>query len=297
VSAHAEFLRAATNDTALATQVKSNFRHADLSEKDSRMLEFVEKLTRHPWMVDDSDIQILRQSGFLDVEILHIVLGSAHFNYLNRVADGIGIRFEYQSNLPEFRPQTNEKQDLSKKGRQETSALQRQNAIAWIQCPDENGPKSLGSDPVNLFRVMGENLEASILSKEWRSYHLRPTRALNAQTRGRLALYISGINYCDYSIFWFRRFLMGLENERSILDSLSQGKQPAALGELEKLQYEHAERLTLEPWTTREYHLKELQGAGMDELGILQLTMLISYLSFETRVVLGLGVAIEKGSL
>jgi alkylhydroperoxidase family enzyme len=77
VSAHAEFLRAATNDPALATQLKSDFRKAVLPEKDIRMLEFAEQLTRHPWMVSESDIHILRQSGFHDGEVLHIVLSSA----------------------------------------------------------------------------------------------------------------------------------------------------------------------------------------------------------------------------
>jgi uncharacterized protein YciW len=294
VSAHAEFLRAATNDPALATQLKSDFRNAGLPEKDFRMLEFAEQLTRHPWIVGESDIHILRQSGFHNGEMLHIVLGSALFNYLNRMADGIGIQFEYQSSLPEFRPKIIETWDSLPKERHKTPALERKSPIAWIRCPDQSGPSSPGSEPVNLFRVISENSEASILAKGWRSYHLMPTQALNVQTRGRLALYVSGINDCDYSTFWFRRFLMELETDRSTLDSLSQGKPPAGLGKLEKLQFEHARRMTLEPWTIREAQIEELRKMGMDDLGILQLTMLISYLSFETRVVLGLGVATEK---
>ena len=56
----------------------------------------------------------------------------------------------------------------------------------------------------------------------------------------------------------------------------------------------HAERLTREPAGTKEEHIHQLRDAGIDDRGILQLTMLCSYLSFENRVALGLGVPIES---
>ena len=65
------------------------------------MLEFVEKLTLYPWLLVRKDVTALQDAGFTDPTILHIVLGCAHFNYLNRMADGIGIRFEYQTEIPE----------------------------------------------------------------------------------------------------------------------------------------------------------------------------------------------------
>ena len=79
-----------------------------------------------------------------------------------------------------------------------------------------------------------------------------------------------------------------------MLECLNRGKLPPGLRRLERLEFEHAIRLTREPWTTRESHIEELRQAGLDDPGILQLTMLISYLSFETRVALGLRVAIEN---
>ena len=102
MSAHAEFLRAATTDAVLAAQIKSDFRSAKLTGQDFRMLEFVEKLSLYPWMVVANDIQGLRDVGFSDLEILHVVLGCSHFNYLNRIADGVGIQFEYHTDLPDF---------------------------------------------------------------------------------------------------------------------------------------------------------------------------------------------------
>ncbi|HEX2522666.1 MAG TPA: peroxidase-related enzyme, partial [Terriglobia bacterium] len=85
MSAHAEFLRVASKDIKLATQLKNDFHAASLTEQDRNMLEFVEKLTLCPWLLVRSDITRLRDVGFPDSTILHIILGSAHFNYLNRM--------------------------------------------------------------------------------------------------------------------------------------------------------------------------------------------------------------------
>ena len=295
MSAHAEFLRAATNDGGLAGQLKLDFRQAALSEKDRQMLEFADKLTRFPWMILESDIGSLRQAGFHDMEILHIVLGSAHFNYLNRMADGIGIRFEYQSDLPDFQlPPSEDRTPPSPATTRRLSAPHEDKKIAWISCPDQSLAELTESDPCNLFRSMGYNPDAAQLTKEWRDYQLKPTVQLDARTRGRLALYVSALNYCEYSSLWYRQLLIRLGDESPTLDGLCRGEQPAGLQELERLEFEHARRLTREPWTTREVHIDGLRQAGLGDSGILQLSMLVSYFSFENRVALGLGVAIEK---
>ncbi len=259
------------------------------------MLEFVDKLTRFPWMMLESDIESLRQAGFQDVEILHIVMGSAHFNYLNRMADGIGIRFEYQSDLPDFQPQPMENRTPSLPGPTGRRSVPHEDkTIGWISCPNQLLTGLKGSEPFNLFQSMGHNSGAAQLAKEWRDYQLRPTAQFDARTRGRLALYVSALNYCEYSTLWYRQSLVQLGDESATLDCLSRGEQPAGLQKLEKLEFEHAKRLTLEPWTTCEAHIDRLRQAGLDDSGVLQLSMLISYLSFEIRIALGLGVASER---
>jgi len=259
------------------------------------MLEFVEKLTRFPWMILEFDIESLRQAGFEDVEILHIVLGSAHFNYLNRMADGIGIRFEYQSDLPDYKLPPYETRTPPPPGTARRRSVHHEDkVIAWISCPDPSLTGLGGSDPLNLLRSLGHNPDAAQLTKEWRDYQLKPTAQLDARTRGRLALYVSALNYCEYSSLYYRQLLVQLGDDSLTLDGLSKGDQPADLQELDRLEFEHAKRLTREPWTTGEGHIDRLRQAGLDDRGILQLSMLVSYLSFENRVALGLGVAIEK---
>ncbi|PYV40535.1 MAG: hypothetical protein DMG06_20035 [Acidobacteria bacterium] len=294
MSAHAEFLQ----DLELATQLKTDFRKARISQRDMRMLEFVEKLTKFPWLLVETDVRMLRQAGFSDVEILHIVLGSAHFNYLNRMADGIGIKFEYKTDIPAFKvPAGNSEAPDSystSPAQASTKNQPAQGTIAWISFPGQQEADRRGEGPQNLFRVMGGNPEARDLAREWWAYQLKATPHLDARLRARIALFISGLNHCDYSIHCYRRELVRMGEDRTVLDQLSSGKEPDKFSSLEKLMYEHSSRLTREPWTTQEEHIKQLRTAGMDDTSILQLTMLASYLSFENRVVLGLGAPLEQ---
>lgn len=55
------------------------------------MLDFAVKLTRTPYKHTREDVEKLRAVGFDDVGILQITLIAAFFNYINRVADALGV--------------------------------------------------------------------------------------------------------------------------------------------------------------------------------------------------------------
>lgn len=55
------------------------------------MLDYAANLTRHAWKVTPDDLHRLRQVGFDDRAILQINLIASWFNYINRVADGLGV--------------------------------------------------------------------------------------------------------------------------------------------------------------------------------------------------------------
>lgn len=55
------------------------------------MLEYVVKLTKDATRVTPEDHQRLRSVGFDDRGILQITLIAAWFNYINRVADALGV--------------------------------------------------------------------------------------------------------------------------------------------------------------------------------------------------------------
>ena len=138
MSAHAEFLRAASKDADLAARIKQDYRTAELTEQDRRMLEFVEKLTLCPWLLVRKDVTALQDAGFPDATILHIVLGSAHFNYLNRMADGIGIRFEYQTEIPEVAQRSSDPGSLGVATLNPAVPESESSGFAWIGFPESN---------------------------------------------------------------------------------------------------------------------------------------------------------------
>jgi uncharacterized peroxidase-related enzyme len=80
-----------TLDEGLSEAIKRDWRSADLSERERVMLSYVEKLTRDPASVWRDDIEALRETGFDDTAILQINLIASWFNYINRVADGLGV--------------------------------------------------------------------------------------------------------------------------------------------------------------------------------------------------------------
>lgn len=55
------------------------------------MLDYVAKLTRKCSDVQRADVENLRAHGFEDTAILQINLIASWFNYINRVADGLGV--------------------------------------------------------------------------------------------------------------------------------------------------------------------------------------------------------------
>jgi uncharacterized peroxidase-related enzyme len=295
VSAHAEFLRVASKDIKLATQLKNDFHAASLTEQDRNMLEFVEKLTLCPWLLVRSDITRLRDVGFPDSTILHIILGSAHFNYLNRMADGIGIRFEYKTDIPDSSARSSA-QRIARPPAADSSVPKPEfpASSAWIAFPESEKPTTDPERPHNLYWLMSYNREARDLAAEWRSFQLRETRQLAAPLRSKLALYISGLNHCEYSAYWVRKNLERLGESRYLCDQLALGKVPQALTRRDQLLFAHAMRLTQEPATTRVEQIQQLRDVDMDDHAILQLTMLCSYFSFENRVALALGAPIEN---
>ena len=60
------------------------------------MLDYVVKLTKDATRVWKDDHENLRSVGFDDRSILQITLIAAWFNYINRVADALGVGREPQ---------------------------------------------------------------------------------------------------------------------------------------------------------------------------------------------------------
>jgi uncharacterized peroxidase-related enzyme len=93
VNHHAEALKSYWKDEDKVKQVAEDFRKVDLTEKQNAMLEFAEKLTLHPGEMKEDDVKSLREIGFGDEKILSITLITNYFNFVNRVANGLGVDY------------------------------------------------------------------------------------------------------------------------------------------------------------------------------------------------------------
>jgi uncharacterized peroxidase-related enzyme len=58
------------------------------------LLGYAEKLTRTPAQCSRADVDALRAAGASDEAISATVQVAAYFNYINRVADGLGVDLE-----------------------------------------------------------------------------------------------------------------------------------------------------------------------------------------------------------
>lgn len=78
-------------DNELVDAIKYDYEKAPLNARDRAMLDFAIRLTEDATQIQKADIDGLRTVGFDDVAILQITLIASWFNYINRVADALGI--------------------------------------------------------------------------------------------------------------------------------------------------------------------------------------------------------------
>lgn len=83
-----------TLDKTLVEALEKDYRTAPISQQDRVMLDYVVKVTKDATKVWKDDHEKLRSAGFDDRGILQITLIAAWFNYINRVADALGVRRE-----------------------------------------------------------------------------------------------------------------------------------------------------------------------------------------------------------
>lgn len=91
MQSHAEFLRRVTLDEAFVDQLRDDYRAAPLTDAERAMLDFAVQVTEDATRIGPADLDRLRANGFDDRGILQITLIASWFNYINRVADALGV--------------------------------------------------------------------------------------------------------------------------------------------------------------------------------------------------------------
>ena len=80
-----------TLDPALVDAIRRDYKTAPIDERDRVMLDYAAQITRDATGVTPAHHERLRGVGFDDRAILQITLIASWFNYINRVADALGV--------------------------------------------------------------------------------------------------------------------------------------------------------------------------------------------------------------
>jgi uncharacterized peroxidase-related enzyme len=72
------------------------------SSAEAEVIRYTVKLTRQPGAVTEDDVERLRAVGFDDLDILDLNAQCAHLNYVNRVANGLGIHTVVDPDFPAY---------------------------------------------------------------------------------------------------------------------------------------------------------------------------------------------------
>jgi uncharacterized peroxidase-related enzyme len=80
-----------TLDEKLVAALQEDYTTAPLSDAERAMVEYVVQLTKDATRIGPDHHARLRAAGFEDTGILQITLIASWFNYINRVADALGV--------------------------------------------------------------------------------------------------------------------------------------------------------------------------------------------------------------
>ena len=89
-----------TLDDSLIEALRRDYRSAPITEQELVMCDYVVKLTKDAVQCSPADLDKLRAVGFDDQGILQITLIASWFNYINRVADALGVGRETPAEKP-----------------------------------------------------------------------------------------------------------------------------------------------------------------------------------------------------
>lgn len=91
VQHHAEALAAYWDDVRVDQIAADHTALDDLGEKLRTACDVAVLLTRSPDAMTEAEVETLREAGWADRSVLDIVLITAYFNFVNRIATGLGV--------------------------------------------------------------------------------------------------------------------------------------------------------------------------------------------------------------
>jgi len=97
---HRRGLRRFLKDNELLDGLEAGEEPLELGKRRLAMIRYARKLTRAPASMVPADVESLRATGFSDPDILAICEVVAYYAFANRMADGLGVELEEDSQEP-----------------------------------------------------------------------------------------------------------------------------------------------------------------------------------------------------
>ena len=93
INHHAEALNYYWKDDEKISALISDYKSLDFSIRVHAILNYAEKLTLTPSLINEYDIQNLRIHNLTDEDILNLNSVVSYFNFVNRIATGLGVEY------------------------------------------------------------------------------------------------------------------------------------------------------------------------------------------------------------
>jgi len=94
VAHHREALARYIDDADLLEAIARGADTRELASADRALCDYAIELTRVPDLVEEPNVSALRKAGFADADVLLANLIVAYFNFVNRIALGLGVTFD-----------------------------------------------------------------------------------------------------------------------------------------------------------------------------------------------------------
>jgi len=108
-----------------------------------------------------------------------------------------------------------------------------------------------------------------------------------------IALLVSAVNCCDYCLIWHSRFLMHLNVDDELIDTIRRDFRQAPLDDKTMKLLEYVDCVARDSSAITDERVNALADCGFSDQEILEVTTLVGYMSFLTRIINALGVEIE----
>ncbi len=91
---HGAGLRKLIRDEEKVAAIETDYARAPISQRERAILDYASKLTLRSAELESQDVDTLRTAGLGDDEILDVCQVTSYYNFVNRMALGLGVELE-----------------------------------------------------------------------------------------------------------------------------------------------------------------------------------------------------------